>query len=401
MILSNEHVEHQDRRRKFKRYPARWKVAVVFDKTHGKPILHTDTHDLSVGGTAIVSSYGDLTGSLVTLLLARPGRPGAEPPKLIKLRAQVVSSVHVPAMSDYRHGMRFVPSKDDDLSVLAGIINAAESARRGSAQSGPVPASAPAPAAAPAPASIAAPASTAMPVPAKEPTSTSTPAAEYEAFNASPGSLLARLREAALAKRREEQRPDQKEQFIPLVSGAVEMAYRHLKEVVTPLITAKPAYAKAYTLHGLPNFDDLEWASVDLDFRTRELTQASKAFEQLTLHYRLAAKKVLNVVREIPADEKLKRMLEDERIEFSTWQERNDRGALVGTKFLIPCEVKASLQLVGNFETGKLVLKLRNVEHFGTAEYVLPAEAVTKESLHELSQFVLGETRQIGSLLRK
>jgi len=47
------------------------------------------------------------------------------------------------------------------------------------------------------------------------------------------------------------------------------------------------------------------------------------------------------------------------------------------------------------------VLKLRNVEHFGTAEYVLPAEAVTKESLHELSQFVLGETRQIGSLLRK
>ncbi len=52
---------------------------MVFDKAAGKPILHTDTHDLSVGGTAIASAYADLTGSQVTLLLARPVRPGTEP----------------------------------------------------------------------------------------------------------------------------------------------------------------------------------------------------------------------------------------------------------------------------------------------------------------------------------
>lgn len=376
-------------------------MAVVFDKAAGKPILHTDTHDLSVGGTAIVSSYADLTGSLVTLLLARPVRSGTEPAKLIKLKAQVVSAVHVAAMSGYRHGLRFLPSKDDDLGVLAGIIAAAEAARRGSAQSGAAPASAPAPAPAPAAASIPAPAGAAIPAAAPKSTAASTPVAEPEPYNASPGSLLARLREAALAKQREAQRPEQKEQFIPLVSGAVERTYRHLKEVVSVLDATKPAYAKAYTLHGLPNFDDLRWASVDLDFRTKELSPTSKAFEQVTLHYRLAAKKVLTAVREIPADEKLKRMLEDERIEFNTMQERNDRGALVATKFLLPCEVKASLQLLGNFETGKLILKLRNVGHFGTAEYVVSAEAVTQDSLHELAQFILGEAKQIGSLLRK
>lgn len=285
----------------------------------------------------------------------------------------------------------------DKKAVLEGIPGAAEPVRGGSAQSRPVPA----PTSAPAPAPIPAPAAASIPVLVSEPTSTSPPAAEPDTFNASPGSLLARLREAALAKQREEQRPKQKEQSIPLVSGAVEKTYRHLKEVVTLLDIVKPAYPKAYTFHGLPNFDDLKWTSADLDFRTRELSPTSKAFEQVTLHYHLVAKKVLNVVREIPQDETLKRMLEDARIEFSTQQERNDRGALVGTKFFIPCEVKAVLQLVGNFETGKLILKLRNVEHFGAAEYVLSAEAVTKESLHELSQFILGETKQIGSLLLK
>ena len=237
--------------------------------------------------------------------------------------------------------------------------------------------------------------------PVAAPAPPSAQSADSDAFNASPGSLLARLREAALAKQREEQKPAQKEQFIPLVSEAVEKTYRHLKEVVALLNSVKPAYAATYSFHGVPDFDDLKWASVHLDFRTRELSPTSKAFEQVTLHYHLAAKKVLSVVREIPADDKLKRTLEDARIEFSTQQERNNRGALVGTKFVVPCEVKAFLQLVGNFETGRLVLKLRNVQHFSNAEYVLPAEAVTTESLNELTQFVLGETKQIGSLLRK
>jgi hypothetical protein len=385
-------VEHPDRRRKFNRYRTRWKVAVVFDQTDGRPTLHTETRDLSAGGAAIVSTYGDLTGSLVTLLMARPTRPGVEPPKLIKLKAQVVSSIHVPSMPGYRHGLRFIPSPGDGLSLLAGVISAAESAQRSAAQTDARPTSAPAQI------------STRNPAPAARSTPDPVPpaaAADSEMFNASPGSLLARLREAALAKKREERKPEQKERFIPLVSGAVEKTYRHLKEVVTLLNTVKPAYARAYTFHGLPNFDGLKWMSVHLDFRARELSPTSKAFEQVTLHYRLAAGKVLSMVREIPADDKLKRMLEEAKVEFSTQQERNNRGSLAGTKFVVPCEVNAVLQLIGDFETGQLVLKLRNVQDFGTAEYVLSAEAFTTESLDELLQFILGETKQIGSLLQK
>jgi len=280
------------------------------------------------------------------------------------------------------------------LGIEAGDQKAAPGSSRGAADSARPGGGRVAPALPSAP--IAQPAA-----PVAAPAPPSAQAADLEVFNASPGSLLARLREAALAKQRVDQKPVQKEQFIALVSGAVEKTYRNLEEVVTLLNSVKPAYAKTYTFHGLPNFDDLKWASVHLDFRTRELSPTSKVFEEVTLHYHLAAKKVLSVVREIPADEKLKRMLEDAGIEFSTQQERNNRGALVGTKFVMPCEVKAVLQLVGNFETGKLMLKLRNVQHFGTAEYVFSAEAVTKESLHELSQFILGETKQIGSLLQK
>ena len=291
----------------------------------------------------------------------------------------------------------------DQKAVPGGILSAAESARRGSQA---IPAAHPAATpVAPAPAPAAAPAAASVPPP-PAPASASAPApAEIEAFNPSPGSLLARLREAAQAKLREEQRekgkPDLKEQLVGIVSDAVEKTYQHLKEVVTLLNTVKPAYAKEYALPGLPNFDELKWASVHLDFRTRELSSTLRAFEQVTLQYHLAAKKTLSAVCEIPADEKLKQMLENAKIQFSTERERNNRGVPVATKFVIPCEVKAALQLAGNFETGKLMLKLRNVEHFGTAEFMVSPEAIKKESLDELVQFILGETRRIGSLLPK
>ena len=52
-------MSEKDRRRRHKRVPVKWKAAVVFDKQHNKPTLHTQTHDLSEGGAAIRSDHPD------------------------------------------------------------------------------------------------------------------------------------------------------------------------------------------------------------------------------------------------------------------------------------------------------------------------------------------------------
>lgn len=378
--LRPEHkMAHQDRRRRFKRYPARWKVAVVFAKADNKPTVHCDTRDLSIGGASIISDYPDLTGITVTLLLARPVRPGAAPPKMIKLQAQFVSSVHVPTMSGYRHGLKFIPSKDDGMGMLAEIINAAETARR----------TAPAPDAA---------ATSTNAVPANAETM---PAQETEVFQASPGSLLARLREAAQAKLREQEQAAPRADAVEQLSRAVQASYRSLKAALAPLAQAKPDCLREYNIPGLPNFDGLKWKDVAVDFRTRELSPTRKVYDRATVSYQLAADKSLSAVRETPADEKLKRVLEDARVEYSALPERNSRGSTVGTKFVVPCEVKAGVEFTAQFETGKLILKLRNVERFGTAEYVIEPAAVTEEALREFARYIVGEKKQIGALIQK
>jgi len=357
-------MENKEHRRKSKRYPVRWKAAVVFDKTDGKPILHTQTEDLSTGGAAIRSNYGDLTGTVITLLLAHAAPQGGEPPKMLKLRARVVSSVQSPAATGFRHGLSFVQSADDGLSVLAGLLGAAE----------------PAAAAATPAAAVGAPAA---------------PAA------AAGSSRLERLKQLAQAKLAEEKKPDTQPEIDARVSAAVEKAYRYLKDFVEQLNALKPPYEKEYTILGMPNFDGLVWDKGEIDLRTRETSPTTKVFDQFTLQFRLAANKQLSVVRESPTHEKLKQVLTDNKIAFNSHEERNERGIVVRASFAVPCEVKATLQLAGNFKTGKLLLRTRNVERFGLLEHVVAPEAITDESLDELTGFLLGESSRVGPLLLK
>lgn len=356
-------MENKEHRRKSKRYPVRWKAAVVFDKADGKPILHTQTEDLSTGGAAIRSNYGDLTGTVVTLLIAHAAPQGGEPPKMLKIRARVVSSVQSPSATGFRHGLSFVQSADDGLSVLAGLLGAAESA-------------------------------TAAATPAAAPAAPAAPAAAT-------GSRLERLKQLAQAKAAEEKKPDAQPEIDARVSAAVEKAYRYLKDFVEQLNALKPPYEKEYGIVGMPNFDGLVWDKGEIDLRTRETTPTTKVFDQFTLQFRLAANKQLRVDREPPAHEKLKQVLNDNKIAFSSHETRNNQGVVARASFVVPCEIKATLQLAGNFKTGKLLLRTRNVERFGLLEHVVAPEAITDESLDELTGFILGETARVGPLLLK
>ena len=374
--MNQQTAQDAKSRRKFQRHPVRWKVAMVFNSAQGKPVLHTETLDLSAGGAAVHSEYEDLTGSEVTLLLAQPAKPDGEAPKLLKVRARVVSSVHAPAVSGYRHGLSFVMSKDVDLGAFAKLVAFAA-------------------------ASASAPVSVQVTREAPAAAAAEQAPPEESEYPAAPGGLLAQLKAAAAAKLAEEKKNANPEERNDRVGAALERAYRHLKAFAQPLQAEKPAYAKAYSIIGMPGFDGLKWAECKADFHALEVSATKKRFDKVTLFYRLAAGKDLRVSREAPADTKLNQLLQDSGIAFSSQPERNERGAVVKTTFVVPCEVKANLQLLANFDTGKLLLKMRNVEHFGIDEHVISPDSVTDESLKELTNVILGEARRVGPLLLK
>lgn len=215
------------------------------------------------------------------------------------------------------------------------------------------------------------------------------------------GGRLAQLRQLAQSKLSEEKKPDPQEETNARISDALQRAYKYLRELAEQLNIVQPAYPKGYAIVGVPEFSGLAWESSHVDKQIRILSPSSTLCEQVTLHFQISGKKQINLKRESPASDRLRQLLTDNNIEFKARDERNERGSLVRTTFDFPCSVRASVLLVGNFKTGKISLKMRNVERFGMLEHQLVPEAITEESLEEFAGFIVGETSRVGPLLLK
>ena len=359
-VLEGIDVSYKEHRRKHKRYPVRWKAAVVFERSTERPVLHTETFDLSLGGGAIRTDYGDLTGSIVTILLARPPRQPGEQPRMLKIQARVVSSAQTSGKPAYRHGMSFI--RADGLEGLEELLQTAGAASGG--------------------------------------------AAEPAAAEAAPVGRLAALKQAAQAKLLDDAakaKSESKEEREDRVSEALKRSYWYFKEMVEQLDVLKPDIpGKGYAIHRVPEFTDFAWDVGKLDLRTREVSPIRKLFTRVTLDYRLSkGKPILKVERDYPASEKVKQMLKDYGLGFSSRDTKTESGAIAKTTFGINFEILCKLELEGNYDSFKLLLKTRNVERFGLAEHVIAPEAVTQESLEELAGFLLCETSKVGPLLLK
>jgi len=284
-------------------------------------------------------------------------------------------------------------------------------------QLGPPAATATAPAATPRPgAAITAPAPAAAHSPAPPaPTTSPKPAVQQAAPAPAPAaapappppsvtssSLLASLKKQALAKQMGETQKSvlQNEQMLRIHS-ALGMAYQYLNDLVQQLNILKPPYAKAYSFFGVADFDEMTWQEGRADFRMQEGSSEDRYYNQVTLRYRLAAQKQFRVTRENPALEKLHKALFDNNIAFTTEEARNDRNQVEKATFTFPAEVKAGLLFAGNYETGSILLRTRNIERFGIMEYQLAPESINQDALDQLAQMILGESNRISQLFQR
>jgi hypothetical protein len=205
------------------------------------------------------------------------------------------------------------------------------------------------------------------------------------------------LKQMAQAKAAEPKVEDESKSFERRVGDALARAASYLEELNKQLNVVNPPFAgRGYQIAGVPEFSGLAWSDGNVNVRNK----SNHTIEQVGLYYTFSGKKQLRIVKDYPACERLRQQLLEYKIEFQSNEKKNEKGGLVNTTFGFPCDVKGQVVLQGKFDTGKLLLKLRNVDHFGSAEYLVSPEAVTQEALEELTGHILGELPQI-TLLRK
>ena len=220
------------------------------------------------------------------------------------------------------------------------------------------------------------------------------------------GGRLAALKAAAAQKVADEAarvKAESREEKEDKLSETVQRVYRYFKELVEQLDVLKPDLPhKNYAIHGVPEFTDFAWDVGKVDLRVRETSPIRKLYTCFTLDYRLSkGRPILKFERDYPACLKVQQMLKDYAIGHSSRDTRTESGAIIKTTFGVNFEVLCQLVIEGNFDTYRLILRTRNVERFGTQEHVIAAEAITQESLEELTGYLLCESSKLGPLILK
>jgi len=356
-------VTSKELRRRARHRTDGWKVTVEFNDEEGKRVVRTEVRDLSVSGAAILADQREWTGKIVKLLISPPGNLSSEDDPL-KVRARVVSAARTPGVAQVRYGLSFIRLPYDGVDELEKILRATPTeARR------------------------------------EEPVAAVAPPEERALFRRG---RLAQLRELADAKRAEAKKPDRRAENDAAISESLQTAYRYLKDLADHLNIIRPVYAKTYVVPGVPDFKRLVWEEGKADFRTREPTPILKYYDQVSFRFKLSGGKDIHPTLEYPASEKLKQFLDEGRVVYTAHNMYNARGATEGAKFIIPCEVKASLLLYAQSDLGKLLLRTINVSGFGSLKQILEPDSINESSLDELTAFILGESRGPGpSLLRR
>lgn len=240
---------------------------------------------------------------------------------------------------------------------------------------------------------------TAKPVAAPQPSSSPPPPAEN---SLGPSSLLDNFKQQAKVKLQgDEQRSTQQFDLLQRISMSLEKAFRYLNDLTLQLNILKQPYASAYPFFGVVDFEQMAWQEGRADFRMQQVSSEDRFYEDVTLRYRLLGQQKFSVTRDNPAQEKLRKALFDHNIVFVADEVRNDRGRVERATFSFPCEIKAGLVFAGNYETGKLMLRTRNVGRFGTMEFQMAPEAISQEALDELTRLILGESNRIGQLFHR
>jgi hypothetical protein len=366
-----------DPRRKAKRYEARWKAALAYDRAINKPIAHTLTNDLSMTGTSVQSTEDAALNTVLVVLLVPPVLERI-PQKILRPKAIVRSSR--PQKSGFRLGLNFVP--DDELTKLRAILEMLDL----SGDSLPSE-----PDAAASNSGVAA---------------VATPQLDGRETAAPAMSILDVLKQKNLSKKLAEEQlikdKFERQQILnKRISDTLMFAYRYFTELIEQLNSLKPSYPKPYPLLNVADFTDLVWQD---NARTNCFTRKpepeyNKIFDRISLEYSLAKPGDLQVVREFHLHEMTKRMLEEEGIPYRLELSKNDRGLRDKAVFFVPRQVKAELVFSCNDESGKLRLTARNVERFGKVEYEFDIEALNQTLLDQLTLMILGERHGVGKLI--
>lgn len=221
------------------------------------------------------------------------------------------------------------------------------------------------------------------------------PVAVTNVNQAATGGLLEQLKRKAEAKQATNtQNVAQEAARLRQIDAGLRAAYSYLNDLNEQLNVLKPSYPGDFPLGTLLRMERLTWQEGRADYRRQPGATDNLGFERVSLRYTLGGDKPIILEKSDHVVETTRKTLSDFGLSFTTDETRNAKGFVERCRFTVQPIIKTGLLFVADYAKGEVRLRTLNIQRFGSAEYLVPPEAISEQTLEEIALLILGESNQ-------
>ena len=188
-----------------------------------------------------------------------------------------------------------------------------------------------------------------------------------------------------------------RQEGIKLVEAAMRQAFLYLNDLFKQLAVLKPTNPTVFSIPGIGDFQDLEFAESFIDYRKKKIYDADY-FDVITFFIKWASPASLGLERDMPATvQKVRDVLWNFSLKFVEEEIKKPGGGFQKIKFTVSSAVTCDVTICADHENGQLIVKGKHFLRLGADELRIPAGEVDETLLEEFAKMLIGQP----SVLRK
>jgi len=204
-------------------------------------------------------------------------------------------------------------------------------------------------------------------------------------------------KQADLVKNQQATQHSALQENIKLVEGKMHQAFLYLNELLKQLAVLKPCNPTVYSIPGIGEFQNLEFAESFIDYRKKKLFDKDY-YDLITFFIKWASPANLVLERDMPAAmQKVRDALWSYGLKFTEDEVKKPGGGYQKVKFVVPNAITCDITIAADHQAGMLVVKGKHFLRLGADELRIPADDVNEALLEEFAKMLIGQP----STLRK
>lgn len=175
------------------------------------------------------------------------------------------------------------------------------------------------------------------------------------------------------------------------IQKALKAVYKYLTELANSLNVIKPEVRRTFHIDTSSKLENLLQTDYRVTERKKTVEQRDR-LEEVALRFRWTGPEPVQITKDNPVHvERLRNDLWSVGLKFDCKEQKNDRGAIERATFSVPADIPGTAAFIGNIETGRIKLQLKNVEMLGDLELQYSPDELDHLLLEEFAKVLLAK----------